>query len=88
MNVATTNIAPNYGLAYLGRCIITPSQSSADSNFCEPLFGGFNSLHPGGVNMAFSDGGIAFVNDSVDYRVWNLLGDKADGLTPSVYGAY
>ena len=33
---------------------------------------GFNSLHPGGVNMALSDGSVLFVNDTIDYRVWNL----------------
>jgi prepilin-type N-terminal cleavage/methylation domain-containing protein/prepilin-type processing-associated H-X9-DG protein len=88
MDVATTNVAPNCGIPYLGRCIIIPSMSSADANFCEPLFAGFDSLHPGGVNMAFGDGSAIFINDSIDYRVWNLLGDKADELIPSSYGSY
>jgi prepilin-type processing-associated H-X9-DG protein len=90
MDVATTNVAPNAGIPYLGRCFIAGPgpQNATDENFCEPLMAGFDSLHPGGVNMAFSDGSVVFINDSIDYRAWNLLGDKADGLTATSYGSY
>jgi prepilin-type N-terminal cleavage/methylation domain-containing protein/prepilin-type processing-associated H-X9-DG protein len=35
------------------------------------------SNHPGGVNVAFSDGSVKFVKDSVDLKTWWALGTRA-----------
>jgi prepilin-type N-terminal cleavage/methylation domain-containing protein len=87
--VATTNLPPNNAIPYLDRCRFIPPNGlfQADDDFCEPRTSGFDSLHPGGVNMALTDGSIIFVNETIDYRAWNLMGNKADGLTPSTYGS-
>lgn len=34
------------------------------------------SLHPGGVNVAFADGHVKFINDSIDLSVWRALGSR------------
>ena len=76
----TTNLPPNYRLSWIvGTCLITPATSQTDINNWEPYTWGFSSLHPGGVNMAMTDGSVTFINETIDYRTWNLLGDKADG---------
>jgi prepilin-type N-terminal cleavage/methylation domain-containing protein/prepilin-type processing-associated H-X9-DG protein len=38
-----------------------------------------NSLHPGGVNVAFADGSVRFVKDSVSPQSWWALGTRAGG---------
>jgi prepilin-type processing-associated H-X9-DG protein len=40
---------------------------------------GFKSLHPGGLHFAFADGGVRFVNDTIDYKLINELGSRAGG---------
>ena len=37
------------------------------------------SLHPGGVNVAFADGGVRFVGRDVDPAVWRAFGSVAGG---------
>ncbi|MBN2296814.1 MAG: DUF1559 domain-containing protein [Pirellulales bacterium] len=39
------------------------------------------SRHPGGVNVAFGDGHVTFVDDAVDLHVWRILGSRKDGQT-------
>ena len=38
-----------------------------------------SSLHPGGVNVAFADGSVRFVKNSVNMLTWMQLGTKAGG---------
>ncbi|NLF08381.1 MAG: DUF1559 domain-containing protein [Pirellulaceae bacterium] len=40
---------------------------------------GFKSLHPGGAHFAMADGSIHFINDTIDYKLFNALGTKAGG---------
>jgi prepilin-type N-terminal cleavage/methylation domain-containing protein/prepilin-type processing-associated H-X9-DG protein len=40
-----------------------------------------SSLHPGGVNVAFLDGGVRFISDSIDIKVWRALGTRNGGET-------
>src|SRR5262249_3970545 len=37
------------------------------------------SYHPGGVNVAFADGTVRFIKDSVNILVWRALGSRAGG---------
>jgi prepilin-type N-terminal cleavage/methylation domain-containing protein/prepilin-type processing-associated H-X9-DG protein len=37
------------------------------------------SYHPGGVNVAFSDGSVKFVKDTVNIATWRALGTKSGG---------
>ena len=61
-------------------CTGTPDQAQMVSN---PSFGGIGaaitatSNHPGGVNVAFCDGSVKFVKDSVDLKTWWAAGTKA-----------
>jgi prepilin-type N-terminal cleavage/methylation domain-containing protein/prepilin-type processing-associated H-X9-DG protein len=42
-----------------------------------------NSNHPGGVNVAFSDGSVRFMKDSISQQTYWALGTKAGGETIS-----
>ena len=39
----------------------------------------FKSVHPGGAHMAMGDASIQFVEESLDYRLWNGLGTRSGG---------
>jgi prepilin-type N-terminal cleavage/methylation domain-containing protein/prepilin-type processing-associated H-X9-DG protein len=40
-----------------------------------------SSYHPGGVNVAFADGSVRFVEDSIDMNVWWAMGTRTGGET-------
>jgi prepilin-type processing-associated H-X9-DG protein len=35
---------------------------------------GASSLHPGGVNVAFADGSVKFIKNSISFRTWYAIG--------------
>ena len=39
----------------------------------------FRSFHPGGVNMAFSDGSVKFIKNSINNLTWRAVGTRAGG---------
>jgi prepilin-type N-terminal cleavage/methylation domain-containing protein/prepilin-type processing-associated H-X9-DG protein len=39
----------------------------------------FGSYHPGGCHMAFADGSVQFVTQSIDITLYRRLGSRADG---------
>jgi prepilin-type N-terminal cleavage/methylation domain-containing protein/prepilin-type processing-associated H-X9-DG protein len=41
--------------------------------------GGFSSRHPGGVNIAFGDGSVRFLKNTISSRILRRLGNRADG---------
>ena len=45
---------------------------------------GFKSLHPGGANFAMADGSIHFINESIDYDLYQALSTRAGGEMASV----
>ncbi|MCC7475818.1 MAG: DUF1559 domain-containing protein, partial [Pirellulales bacterium] len=49
------------------------------------LTSGFKSTHTGGANFAMSDGSAQFIQDSIDYSVYNMLGNRSDGQSPQDY---
>jgi prepilin-type processing-associated H-X9-DG protein len=61
-------------------CAGTPDASTFISN---STWGGIGaaitatSNHPGGVHVAFGDGSVRFVKDSIDPRTWWGLGTRA-----------
>jgi prepilin-type processing-associated H-X9-DG protein len=42
---------------------------------------GFKSRHPGGANFVMCDGSVHYLSDSIDYRTYNLLGNRKDRET-------
>jgi len=44
----------------------------------------FKSRHPSGAHFLFGDGSVHFLSDSIDYRLYQVLGSKADGETGQV----
>jgi prepilin-type N-terminal cleavage/methylation domain-containing protein/prepilin-type processing-associated H-X9-DG protein len=44
---------------------------------------GFRSNHPGGVNFAFADGSVHFISQSIDHKLYQLLGCRNDGQPAS-----
>ncbi|WP_237722828.1 DUF1559 family PulG-like putative transporter, partial [Singulisphaera acidiphila] len=44
------------------------------------------SLHPGGVNLLFCDGHLAFVKDTVDITIWRGISSCAGGEVVSSDG--
>ncbi len=47
------------------------------------LTSGFKSMHPGGASFVMADGSVQFIQESIDYVVYNVLGGRADGETAS-----
>ncbi len=43
-----------------------------------------SSYHPGGVTFVFADASIRFVNDGVDFAVWQAVGSRAGGEAESL----
>jgi prepilin-type N-terminal cleavage/methylation domain-containing protein/prepilin-type processing-associated H-X9-DG protein len=46
---------------------------------------GFKSRHPGGVNFAFADGSIHFIQQSIDHKTYQWLGCRNDGMVVGNY---
>lgn len=53
-------------------------QSSAAAEM-QLAVGGFSSSHQSGAHVVFGDGRIQFMNQQIDPRVYELLGDRDDG---------
>jgi prepilin-type processing-associated H-X9-DG protein len=43
------------------------------------------SRHPGGVNVAFVDGSVHFVSETVDVQTWRALGSRSGGEVPGPF---
>jgi prepilin-type N-terminal cleavage/methylation domain-containing protein/prepilin-type processing-associated H-X9-DG protein len=42
---------------------------------------GYKSYHPGGANFAMGDGSVHFIEETIDFLIYNRLGARADGET-------
>ncbi len=56
-----------------------PAAPAAGNPALASYVGGFSGSHPGGVNVAFGDGSVRFVKNSISASVWQALGNRADG---------
>ncbi len=54
-------------------------QMTKDGALPAGFVGGFSSSHPNGSNFLFCDGAVRFLETSIDRRIYQLLGHRADG---------
>ncbi|MFG0332657.1 MAG: DUF1559 domain-containing protein [Maioricimonas sp. JB049] len=58
-------------------CTLVPSPDNQGLTFYEAVTS--SSAHSGGVHVAFADGAVRFVSDSVDRKVWWAVGTRSNG---------
>ena len=83
--VLSTIIPINYPISetdrsWCGADLVGPGQSMTNNN----VSWGFKSRHTQGVNFAFVDGSVHFVQQSIDHRTYQLLGCRDDGQVASL----
>jgi len=79
MTLFNTIVPPNSTLYKWASCRTGCGGCSPDS----ASFVNASSNHSGGVNVAFADGSVRFIKNSVTQRVWMALGTKSNGETLS-----
>jgi prepilin-type N-terminal cleavage/methylation domain-containing protein/prepilin-type processing-associated H-X9-DG protein len=55
------------------------TQMAEDGVLPIEFVGGYSSFHPNGSNFLFCDGSVRFLRTSIDRRIFQLLGHRADG---------
>ncbi len=80
----STIIPINYPISetdqsWCGSASAGPAHSMTNNN----VSWGFKSHHPGGVNFAFADGSVRFVSQSINHKLYQLLGCRNDGQPAS-----
>ena len=72
---------------YPGECSHHPERnlpcSSSPVRIMDQHYAAARSRHPGGVHLAFADGHVAFIDETIDTINWRLLGGINDGVTVS-----
>lgn len=83
-NAATTNPQINWHKD-IDKQALCPKTFEKRIGDCHAHMGGYASEHPGGINVAMGDGSIHFLNEDIDYTIYQYLGNKADGqMIPSL----
>ncbi len=54
----------------------TMLRSDTPTNFAK--ISGFKSAHPSGANFVMGDGSVRFLNETIDYLTFNMLGSRAN----------
>jgi prepilin-type N-terminal cleavage/methylation domain-containing protein len=67
--------APNFSLA--GTHIPLNTFTACKTGGCHPTGCGFKSAHPGGAYFVMADASVQFVQESIDYQLYNALGTRA-----------
>lgn len=60
-----------------GTCTVLVPQTPEDGGYCEAC--GYKSRHPGGAHLLMADASTHFVNESIDFRLYYLLGARKSG---------
>lgn len=85
VDACRTNNSPP-PVAFMGEKFYThvmpPNETSCTdgpSTFPErgPIAATASSMHQGGINLAFADGSVKFISDSIDVKVWWAIGTRA-----------
>jgi prepilin-type processing-associated H-X9-DG protein len=60
-------------------CFFTNDDGNPPSTRIDRTIVGAQSNHPGGVNVAFCDGSVKFIKDSINPATWGSLATMAGG---------
>jgi len=67
---------------------LKPAEPTCEKNFGTAAMllyvGGFASAHPSGANVGFGDARVEFTSDDIDLKLWQKLGNRADGNLPTL----
>jgi prepilin-type N-terminal cleavage/methylation domain-containing protein/prepilin-type processing-associated H-X9-DG protein len=61
------------------------AKAAAHDAYNENISMGAKSKHTGGCNFCFVDGSVHFISQTIDYKPYNLLGCRRDGMVISDY---
>jgi hypothetical protein len=56
-----------------------PALTASNYNAYRQYAHGFKSMHPGGGNFSLGDASVRFINQTIDHRMYQSLGGRADG---------
>ena len=88
LNVPNTPIGDAMYAAGSLNCVAEPKMPCDNSHGSrwDEFHAAARSYHPGGVNVAFGDGHVSFISETIELQMWRCLGAMNDGLV--VTGAY
>ena len=82
-NAMNGSVGPNFEVGLLGDTFDRPGWMFMSASITQEL--GFGSAHPGTTSAVFGDGSTRSVNNNVDIYALQAAGERADGLTLSVF---
>jgi prepilin-type N-terminal cleavage/methylation domain-containing protein len=77
MSIGVTNVPINFTLPEDRMPVEGMTDSALHSRNPHNLTGGYKSMHAGGAMFAMGDGSVHFVNESIDFQLYNALGTRA-----------
>ena len=84
MSIGVTNVPINFRLTEDKLPVEGMSDSALHSRNPHNITGGYKSEHSGGAMFAMGDGSVHFVNDSIDFQLFNALGTRAGRETAAL----
>jgi prepilin-type N-terminal cleavage/methylation domain-containing protein len=81
-NVPLNNFQKTPGGLGTGKCHVLIPVEPDEGGYCDSC--GYKSSHPGGAHLLMADGTVHFVNESIDFELYYLLGARKSGEVKSV----
>lgn len=81
INCISTNPVPNAYVHGTYGCVKSPNARAPVGTGGVRCYGsGFNSVHPGGLNICLTDGSVRYMREDIDYTTFQYLGNRQDGM--------